>query len=563
MQKVCKLLALLMAILMLVTLSTACKKDDGTIDFGDVDEVGGVEAEGDEDEEDEVDSGDEKDDGKKEDKEDNKKEDNKKEDDKKEDNKKEDKEEEKAPTTQDELIQNYDETKKYSADSNPLVAEAKPLNTGIAPSFDLDTTGFVKNNIKLKDLKGKSFTLITAIMYDTFQYKDEKGKQVGEWEWWDALKKEYGLQIKYIKSRFDKSVSQALTYMNAGKALDAIPTHVGSFPVALQLTQPLDPYVNMQNLGNSPGVDVQILEMTKWGGGYRCISPIGAVNVLWYNQSMVEEFNLIDPHKTWQEGKWNWDTYASFLRSVPKTTSSGKKLYAYALCSGDAYYAYALANGCGPIEIDTKASEPKLINNWTDQRCLDAYNAYSSVLKSIQCGGNWGSMYQNGDVMMMDTLNLMNDFDNSEKELYCHTHKYNWVPYPKGTGKDGRDACFSYGYTLMLPKKMKNQSNAPYVVKFMELWANRFTEAIFDYQATTSYLSFDYAARKEYFEFVTKSTYFGLQMNQAFYQLDDAEEKQVWNAMTAHKPEKNMVTEMTKVANLVEKACKLAVEYGN
>ncbi len=567
MKKFSKILSLLMAILMLATMATACKKVEEDFDFGDIEDVEDVDDFGDEDEGNEdIDNKDDEDSDKdavkesnKEDDKDDKGEDNNKDEDK--DDKENDKKEE-SPVSQEQLIEQYEEKYKYDPEHNPLVAEAKPINTGVVPSFDIDTTGFVKNNIKLADLKGKSFTLITAIGYGTFSYEDEKGKVYSEWDWWEALKKQYGLQIKYIKSRFDKSVSQALAYMNAGKALDIIPTHVGSFPVALQLTQPLDPFINMQNLGNSPGVDVQVMEMTKWAGGYRCISPIGAVNVLWYNQSMVEEFGLKDPHKTWQEGNWDWDTYGDFLRSVPKTTSSGKKLYAYAPCTGDSYYAYALTNGCAPLEIDTTASEPKLINNWTDQRVLDAYTAYSEVLKSIQWGGSWDSMHRNGDVMMCDTLQLMNSYDKIEDELYCHTHKYNWVPYPKGTGETGRDACFSYGYTLMLPKKMKNQSNAPYVLKFMELWATRFTEAIFDYQVNTSYLSFNYAARKEYFEFVTQSTYFGLQMNAAFDGLG-ADGKQIWTAMHAEKdPGKNYITEMTKVANLVERACDFVVNYG-
>ncbi len=571
MKRISKLLALFLALIMLVTISTACKKpqEDMELGLGDEEIIDDPdnESEGEEDEDDkEVNSGDKDEDDEKENNSD--KDDEKENDDNKDNNKdnnktEDDKDEDKPAADVEDLKDNFDETKKYDADSNPLVAEKKPLNTGVEPGFDLDTTGFVKNGIKLKDLKGKSLTLITAIMYDTFQYKDDKGKQVGEWEWWDALKSKYGLQIKYIKSRFDKSPQQILTYMNAGKALDVIPTHVGGFPRMLNLSQPLDPYVNMQNLGNSPGVDIQCLEDTKWGGTYRCISPIGAVNVLWYNQSLVEEFNLQDPHTLYQQDKWNWDTFASFLRSVPKTTSAGKKLYAYFICSGDSYYAYALTNGTQPIEIDTKSSTPNLINNWTDDRVLASYTMFESVLESIQHGGSWSSMFTNGDVMMGDTLNLMNDYDNSEEELYCHTHKYNWVPYPKATTSNGRYACFNYGYTMMLPRKMKNQSNAPYAVKFMELWATRFTEAIFDYQASTSYLNFDYAARKEYFEFVTQHTYFGVQQGYWDIVSEDARKAQSSFFSAVYDPSKSQVTEATKIANYAQQVVEALLKYGN
>ena len=103
---------------------------------------------------------------------------------------------------------------KWDAVNNPLLAESKAPNVGIAPSFDIDTTGFVKNGIKIADLKGKSLTLITSIRYSTFQYRGEKGENYNEWGWFDALKKTYGLNLKYIESRFDKSVQHILKLLD-------------------------------------------------------------------------------------------------------------------------------------------------------------------------------------------------------------------------------------------------------------------------------------------------------------------------------------------------------------
>ena len=469
----------------------------------------------------------------------------------------------KPPATVDEAIENYDATKKYDAQNNPLVTEAKQPNTGVEPSFDIDTTGFVKNNISVKDLKGKTLTLITAIYYSTFQYMGPKGELLDEWDWFDSMKDTYGLNLKYVKSRFDKSVQQSLTYMNAGKALDLIPTHVGGFPKFLNLSQALDPYINIQNIGNSPGVDEMTLNETKWGGTYRCISPIGAVNVLWYNQSMVEEFGLKDPHKTWQEGNWNWDTFKAFITSVPSTTSDGKKLNAYRQCSSDTWYSWAMTNGVKPIAIDTESSTPNLINNWLDSKTLQAWEFISGVYKSINYGGEWHEMFRDGTLMMSDTLNLMNDYDQAEGYDYARSHKYNWVPYPKATTATGTDVAFNYGYTMMIPKKVKTQSNIPYAVKFAELWANRFTEAIFDYFATISYLNFDYSQRKEYFEFVISHTYFGVQMNE--WDMLTGDNKTAMNRWFSaqSKAQYNIVTEANAVKNIVDQAIKDCLAYGS
>ena len=350
--------------------------------------------------------------------------------------------------------------------------------------------------------------------------------------------------------------------MNAGKALDIIPTHVGGFPKFLNLSQALDPYINIQNLGNSPGVDEMTLNETKWGGTYRCISPIGAVNVLWYNQSMVEEFGLKDPHKTWQEGNWNWDTYKAFVTSVPATTSDGKPLSAYMQCSSDTMYSWPLTNGLAPIQIDTKSSTPNLINNWLDQKTLQAWEFISGVYKSIKIANEseYSNLYKNGTLMMADAVNLMNSWENEE---YARNHKYNWVPFPKATTATGRDVAFNYGYTMMIPKKVKTQSNIPYAVKFMELWACRFTEAIFDYFATSCYIGFNYAQRKEYFDFVIHNTYFGVQMNE--WDMLTGDNKSAMNRFfSAQKNQSyNIVTEANAVKNIVEQAITDCLAYGS
>ena len=463
------------------------------------------------------------------------------------------------PKTQEEAVKNYDSTKKWDAQNNPLVAETKKPNTGVKPSFDIDTTGFVKNGIKIADLNKKSLTLITSIKYSTFNYRGEKGEYVTEWDWFDQLKSTYGLKLTYIKSRFDKSVQQSLTYMNAGKTLDVIPTHVGGFPKFLNLSQPLDPYINLQNIDNSPGVNTMTLKETKWGGTYRCISPIGSVNVLWYNQSLVEQFGLTDPHTLFEQGKWNWDTFKQFVVSVPATTPDGKTLHAYNQCTSDMMYSWPLTNGLAPIQIDTDAKEPALINNWTNERTVAAWDFISSTVKSVKFGGSISKMYEDGTTMMTDAVNLQNQWDNYE---YTKGRKYNWVPFPAATTDTGRCIAFDYGYTHMIPRKVKNQSNIPYAVKFMELWATRFCEAMFDYLATTKCYSFDYEDRKEYFEFVIKNTYFGVQMNEwDMLSGDSGKAKNDWFKSLTNQSY-NIRTETEKVKNVVQEAIDLCLAYG-
>ena len=553
MNRICKILAVILAVLMLVTMATACRRENGDDlddvlksetssnkgnDTNDPDDPDDPSAPGGTDDPDDPSApgGDPKD---------------------PDDPKTPSKDPSNPGGT---YVPPDDYTPEVKYTHNPLVAEGKPFNTGVAPSFDIDTTGFVKNNIKIKDLKGKTLTLITSIMYSTFQYKGPKGEALNEWTWFDSMKSTYGLNLKYIKSRFDKSVQQSLTYMTAGKALDIIPTHVGGFPKFLNLSQPLDPYINIQNLGNSPGVDEMTLNETKWGGTYRCISPVGGVNVLWYNQSLVEQYGLKDPHTLFRQDKWDWDAFKSFVLSVPQTTPDGKVLCAYQQCTSDMMYSWPLTNGCAPIQIDTKSSTPNLINNWLDERTLAAWDFISGVAKSVNYGKNsYDKMYSEGTLMISDAVNLMNNWDQYD---YAKTHKYNWVPFPKATTSTGRYVAFNYGYTHMIPRKVKNASNIPYAVKFMELWANRFTEAIFDYLGSMQFLQFDYAARKEYFEFVVKNTYFGVQMNEwDMITGENGTAKNEW-FKSLYNSAFNIRTESEQMKNVVEQAIKDCLAYG-
>ncbi len=566
MNKICRVLAMILAVLMLVTMATACKQADD--DEWDIvgNESSGFESDGDDDDGEggsEVESDDPKNEGtggKDDEKHDGKK------DDEKDDGKKEDeKEEVKAPETQEEVVENYEAANKYEVTLNPLFAETKKPNTGYKPSFDIDSTGFVKNNVKLADLKGKTFTLITALKYGVWEYKNEKGETVDEWNWFEAMKGEYGVNVKYIASRYTDGINQILTYMNAGKALDLIPTHIGGFPQFLNLSQPLDPYINTQNMGNSPGVDQMTLEQTKYGGGYRCISPIGAVDVLFYNQSQVEEFGLQDPHTLWQQDKWDWNAWRNFVTSIPTTTSDGKPLTPYGAAINRDWFYWPMTNGVYTVGLDTENKDMNLINNWMDERTLQAMDFYTDVIKGLANMGNGKSethMYTEGTITMASKMILMQEMDDKE---YSHNRKYNWVPFPKSPYEDGQYVAFNIGYCMEIPKKVKTQSNIPYAVKFAELWATRFTEAMADYFATSKAYQWTYAQRKEYFEFAIKNTYFALQMYEWRFLTGanfDAMRKEgeglIW-AIT----DKNLNyhTVHTKVANVVEQGVKECVAF--
>ncbi|MBQ4052086.1 MAG: hypothetical protein IJD09_00335 [Clostridia bacterium] len=582
MKKFCKVLAVILAVLMLVTMATACKQEEDDWETGEGTFVSG-------NENDPTNEDDKKDEGNKTDGSDsstdkdegetpsggdkNNTDEGKKEPENVGDNKGNEGGDSDAYQ---QLVKDYDETKKYDVASNPLLAESKGINHGIMPSFSTDTTGFVKNNVKLADLKGKTFTFLSAESQGNFYYTNDKGEQIDEWKWFELLKGELGLQIKLTESHWHSSVSEALKLMGNNKPLDVIPTAAGGFPQFLNLSQPLDPYVNVQNLGNSPGVDQMTLDETYYGGGYRCISPIGSVNILLYNETLVKDLGIKeDPHELFQKDQWDWNAFRSFLSKLPPQTQDGKKLFAYRQGVGDWYMNWPMTNGISPIAIDHESKEPNLINNWDDARVLEALNFFADTMKSVQCctSGNgetlatresYHRLFSDGTLVMATRVWLMDDCDTYP---YAQQHKYNWVPFPKAPNENGRYVAYNLGYTMMVPRVVKTKSNIPYAVKFMELWATRCTEAIMDYMAEKVHFKFDYAARKEYFEFCIKNTYFGSEMSN--WRLVSAEAKEAFRNTTdgyiyaAFKPNINMATKHKEISNFVEQAIKDTITYGN
>ena len=583
MNKFCKVLAVILAVLMLVTMATACKSgDENEWDVNVSDDAFGDDSTGDNSNDSDKDSDSDKNQGSTGDDKNNQSGSGDKNNNTNNNNSNTDK----SPTeddktvgagddkdTQKDIVEQYDGTKKYDMANNPLLAESKEINHGILPSFDMDTTGFVKNDVKLKDLKGKTFTFFTAEGKDNFYYTDKNGKLIGEWEWWESLKGELGVTVKYFESHHNKSHSQIMTYMNAGKSLDLIPTHIGGMPLYFKLCQPLNPYVNLQNIGNSPGVDEMTLEETKIGGNYQCIAPIGAADMLVYNQSLVEELNLKDPHKMWQNDEWDWNAYRSFLTSVPATTADGKPLFATSGPVNSWWYAYPLTNGVTIVDLDSNSKELKLVNNWLDERVIESLTFYADVMKSVKdtttpsdgntlkTEANYGRLFD-GTLMRSNRVWMMTDQADND---YARNRKYNWVPFPKGTGEHGRYAVHTYGLTMTIPKIVKNKSNIPYAVKFAELWANRCTEALFDYFEEQPHINFSYAQKKEYFEFCVKNTYFALQMNEwrnlsgeNFKAMRDAATGYIW---AAYLPEINMATKHREVANVVDAAIQTCLNF--
>ncbi len=434
------------------------------------------------------------------------------------------------------------------------------------PSFELNDTGFVRSGTKISDLKGKTLVFFTADNFDPWSYRNAKGETVGERAWFAELKKTIGLNVKYLESSNLTSAKKPLEYMNAGKQCDIIYTAHVAWPMSICITRSITSFIAINNVGSSPGVCKKTMDITKWGNTLRAIAPIGLVDVLWYNQTLAQQLSLPDPHVMWEQGKWNWDTFKQFLLQAPKTTQDGKTLTAFTHWGSDIGYTFSSTNGKERIKIDADAPTPQLISNWSDPLVMEATEFFCELASQIKYGkssettpGNQpehNGLYE-GTTLMSGTMYTQVYRDTE----YSKNVQINWVPYPKSTNATGKDIANFDGFSMMLPRKTIKEDNVDIALKFMELWATRFTESIFDNLHTWEYYNFNYVQRKQYFDFVTKNTVFSLAMND-FHGSDIKDDinnyMRCWTGDSTY----NVKTEATKVANGVTNFIFESMKFG-
>lgn len=311
------------------------------------------------------------------------------------------------------------------------------------------------------------------------------------------------------------------------------------------------------------------MDICKWGNTYRVIAPIGEVDVLWYNATLTQELGLADPHKMWEADKWNWDNFKAYMLSAPKKTKNGEPLISITQWPANTAYIWPCTNDSPRIYIDANASKPSLINNWDNPKTMEALEFICEIHNTTNFGKEGGVAYRGlflGTTLMSATMYTQVYYDTE----YSKHVQINWVPYPKKTPKtlsqkqaeintkfansevkpaashDGI-AQFS-GFAMLLPKKTVKPNNVGPALKFMELWATRFTEALFDNLNVFEYYNFNYKQRKQYFDFVTQNVVFSLAMGD--FMGCDLRSSNYFAAMNGN-PQFNIKTEATKNSNIV------------
>lgn len=392
---------------------------------------------------------------------------------------------------------------KYSFDENPLTNWRNETNHEVLPSFAIDDTGFVRDGTKLSDLNGATLQFFTADSKALWSYRDANGEIINEWQWFKLLKSELGLNIKYTIKRSADSVQSALLYMRSGKQCDIVYTNNDIMLKAFAVSRPLTDAANMDNISYSYGICEKTMAAYMWANSPRIIAPIANVDVLWYNRTMAQELGLSDPYTMWQQGDWDWDAFRDFQLSVPNVNSDGKELVSFSQILNSVPTRWAPTNGKNVLSILGDSAVASVQNNWQDPQVLEALEFIADVngsvgYDSVNSNISYYGLYD-GTTMMSATTYPHNYVDTG----YSKQILIQWVPYPKADTVTGVNSCVNLGIGMMLPKTTSREDNVGIALKFMELWAARYTEATFNALYTFDYYNYNMDQRREYFNYAT------------------------------------------------------------
>ena len=342
-----------------------------------------------------------------------------------------------------------------AADEQP--ADAKPLNhpfaaEGFAFSTEaagtLKLSGLTKNTDPAAALKDRTIALYSAGEDPAFNYVNQKGATISEWDWMKALAETYGFTLKLTVKNAETSLKAQRVALYAGKKLSLLQFASKDLAAAMTLAKSADGLLNMD--AATDGVSKAALTQSN----QTVFAPKGAVSSLWYNKALLPEGT--DPSALAKENKWTIETYkAIWNASVEKGILPQES---------DDEMAWITLSGKSPLtllkgKLDSNLNAKTTRDLWADLK--DARAQFESFTPAAETE----YAFKAGNAAMTFT-----DLPERGEEMTIGS-----APLPSMKEETAGTVVFS-GTFMALPR-YQAEDDAPAALTFAELWCNRYTEA--------------------------------------------------------------------------------------
>ena len=140
----------------------------------------------------------------------------------------------------------------------------------------------------------------------------------------DQFTQQTGIKVKWVTiSGVANYFTKLAAVIASGKDIPDVVRARGPLPEQMVSYQPL--YTTNYDFSDEAW-DKKILDLyTVDGISYAASlqnTHIGAIDVMFYNKSLIDKYDLEDPYKLWKKGKWNWEKYIDMCREYKTLSES-------------------------------------------------------------------------------------------------------------------------------------------------------------------------------------------------------------------------------------------------
>lgn len=205
--------------------------------------------------------------------------------------------------------------------------------------------------------------------------------------------------------------------------------------------------------------DPSYTQMVKMGSGVYGYTP-GTPRpdtFLYYNQDLVDQYGLEDPATLWNEGKWDYAKFLSYLQNAEKQLPAAS----YSFNGDFVYVAEGMIAARGYSFIESVSGGASALVNLDNQNSIDLYND----LRAIYQAGYWdpngtstvSASFATGQALF-ETGGMW--FYNSTMRFQGKGLKVSAVPYPTRTGDGAAKAHYTQPTGFSSTWGIANLSNA-------------------------------------------------------------------------------------------------------
>lgn len=280
----------------------------------------------------------------------------------------------------------------------------------------------------------------------------------------EKFQKQTGITIKWQTVNFDQYQSKLTAAVASGDVPDLARTRTTN-PVILQNFQPLS--VSGFDFTDAVWDQKALSDYSYNGKAYAAAlknTHLGTVNILMYNTSLIDQYDLEDPYQLWKNDKWTWDKFIDICRKFKK--ASNAKCAASSFGMEPWFNIYGML---GPIERQNDkfvniSTSAKFVNHAQKMAQLTVEEELIRVNNASDSSAS--ALFEKGEALFFGDGAIFARSKNAYFASFKQAGTLSAVPFPKIEGQDkyyvGSGEYEAYG----IVKGAKNAQAAPYFLRY-------------------------------------------------------------------------------------------------